>query len=322
MNAARNDGQNQIEDFDLDAPASEVDEAAATWLMRMTSGSVSAEQRAEFSRWRAADPAHEAAISEMRSLWASLPLDPPETVRAVPPRRPGTRRRSRVWALAASLMLGVGLAYMSFTDWRFDQATAAGELRTVKLEDGSTLVLSGDSALDVDLRGDLRRVALHRGEAYFEIQPDAARPFVVNVGSGEVRVVGTLFRIHREADVVDVLVSEGRVKVSNRQGSVMLGAGQQVSLSALALSEVVAVNAASELAWLSGRLILEGATLDHAVDRLNRYQDKTRIVLLKSDSQQRINTVIDLQRVDEWLVGVEQQGWARVARFGPVALVY
>ncbi len=322
MSTVDNSGRSQIEDFDLDQPVSEIDELAATWLIRMTSGNVTAEQRAEFARWRAADPAHEAAISEMRTLWSSLPLDAAAPVHAPQPRRVPVRRRARIWALAASLMLGVGLAYLSVTDWRFDQATGAGEVRTVALEDGSSLVLSGDTALDVDLRDDLRRVVLHRGEVYFEVQHDAQRPFVIDAGDAEVRVVGTHFRIRRDADAVEVLVAEGRVSVSDDQGTVMLDAGQQVASSADGLSAVAAANAERELAWLSGRLILEGVTLEETALLLNRYQSKTKVVLLAADSQRRFNTVVDLRRVDEWLVGVEQQGRGRVARLGSVAFIY
>ena len=316
-----------LDEFDFDVPGSAIDEAAAHWLVRMTSGHATAEERAAFARWRAADPAHEAALSTMRALWAEAPSGAPAqpampAVVAAPRARARRGRRAWRWALAASLLIGVVLGHQAWTQWRFDAATAPGELRTLALSDGSTVILSGDTALDVDMRPDVRRIVLARGEAYFDVQHDAARPFVVDTGFGEARDIGTAFSVRREAGFARVTVASGRVEVHHGDDAATLDAGQQLTLDAKPLGAVETVDADKALAWHAGRLVLDQVTLDEAARALNRYRRGRVIVLVPSQRQHPFNTVIELDHVDAWLMGVERQGWGRVVRLGPLTAIY
>lgn len=310
-----------IEDFDSETPASAAEQAAAVWLVRLTSGDVTPEQRVEFARWRAADTANEAALSALRALWSALPLPALQPVPVAAPRKAPRRRRLRQWALAASLLVGVAVGYQALTVGRYDQVTAAGERRTLTLADGSQVVLGSDTALDIDLQPQLRRVSLARGEAYFEVEHDPARPFVVDTAFGEVRVVGTRFSVRSEGEQARVTVADGRVRVSGGNEAVELQPGQSVTLDRQALSGIESVNAEQALAWRSGRLVLEGVTLDQAAQILNRHRAGTIVVMVDAAVQQPFNTVIDLDRVDEWFSAVEQQQRGKVLRLGPLTLI-
>src|SRR3546814_16020939 len=59
----------------------------------------------------------------------------------------------------------------------------------------------------------VRQIALKSGEAWFQVAKDRARPFVVEIGDVRVRAVGTAFSVRREANGVDVQVTEGVVEV-------------------------------------------------------------------------------------------------------------
>ncbi len=53
------------------------------------------------------------------------------------------------------------------------------ELRSLTLEDGTQVRLGPESALGVDFTAGERRVRLLKGEAFFDVVPNAARPFRV-----------------------------------------------------------------------------------------------------------------------------------------------
>jgi transmembrane sensor len=83
------------------------------------------------------------------------------------------------------------------------------------LADGSVVDLNAGAEIDVDFTGAWRRVTLRKGEAHFRVAKDAQRPFVVAVGTVEVRAVGTAFSVELGQQAIEVLVTEG-VVVLNR----------------------------------------------------------------------------------------------------------
>jgi transmembrane sensor len=131
--------------------------------------------------------------------------------------RPFVRRTS--WVLAASVLLGLGIAIVVY---RLERAptdrfsTVVGGLEAVPLADGSRVTLNTDSELHVSLEPQERLVSLDRGEAYFEVAKDKSRPFIVNVGPKRVIAVGTQFSVRRDGDSIQVIVTEGTVRMEVR----------------------------------------------------------------------------------------------------------
>ena len=83
------------------------------------------------------------------------------------------------------------------------------------LADGSVVELNANSEVRVDLLPQQRRVALARGEAHFTVAHDTARPFIVSAQGVAVRAVGTAFNVRLASSSVEVLVTEGKVAVSD-----------------------------------------------------------------------------------------------------------
>jgi transmembrane sensor len=95
------------------------------------------------------------------------------------------------------------------------------------LPDGSTVELNAGAEITVDFAGPLRRVALRRGEAHFQVVKDPQRAFIVAAGGVEVRAVGTAFAVELNAGEIEVVVTEGRVAVEkpvNSQPAAPVGA--------------------------------------------------------------------------------------------------
>ena len=162
-------------------------------------------------------------------------------------------------------------------EWNRVVVPRKGEYRVV-LADGSVVYLNSDSELrfPTSFEGGERRVWL-RGEGYFEVERDAARPFVVTTEAIAVRVLGTRFNVNAyegEPGVRTTLV-EGRVRVDGRRGGdgMVLVPGEQATWKEGQLSKR-RVNVEAVVAWIEGRFYFEeGATLEEIAAQLERWYD-------------------------------------------------
>jgi transmembrane sensor len=160
-------------------------------------------------------------------------------------------------------------------------ATNVGAIDTVPLADGSHITLNTDSRIRVDLAPGERRIELDRGEAFFQVAKDPARPFVVKVGNKRVIAVGTQFSVRRDdAGDIRVAVSEGKVRVETDSpagsavpvlvaGDVAQTAKTEVFVRPHATGEVE-----EEMSWRSGYITLRDMTLADAVAEFNRYNKR------------------------------------------------
>lgn len=286
--------------------ATSIDTQAADWLGRRELGLTPAEER-EFQAWLTADARHGAAWAECRATWDLL--DDAAAIPALAPPAPA-RSSLRFWRPAA-LAVAAAVAVGFFVLHRPDPAAAsshqaisteAGGLKKVELADGSVIHLNGGSALTVDLTPGERRIALARGEAFFQVAPDPTRPFIVRAAGYAVRAVGTAFNVAVTAQAVDVLVTEGKVRVDDvaqgrsvlpedgaTGGPPVLAAGQRISLnlspaSALA-SASVAIQPVAEpevrqaLAWQIRLLDFDNQPLSDVVAGFNRHNQHQLVIL-------------------------------------------
>ena len=105
-----------------------------------------------------------------------------------------------------------------------------GDYRMV-LGDGTKVWVNSASELEIPERFQAgeRRVRL-RGEAYFEVARDTARPFWVEAEGVSVQVLGTRFNVaaYGEDGRVETTLAEGKVAVSSGEGRrVVLKPGEQ-----------------------------------------------------------------------------------------------
>ncbi|GAA4493148.1 hypothetical protein GCM10023172_01330 [Hymenobacter ginsengisoli] len=166
---------------------------------------------------------------------------------AVRPLWPLARRAAvRRWQLAAGLVLLLGVSYALARGWLIKPQeltltyVSAANRQLIRLPDGSTVWLNAHSRLRYAGVGrapaqGLRAVQL-TGEAYFEVLPNLARPFIVNTTTARVRVTGTAFNVRAYAaeDSVEVSVTHGQVWLTHLSApdSVQLPAGTRAALHA------------------------------------------------------------------------------------------
>lgn len=146
------------------------------------------------------------------------------------------------------------------------------------LADGSTVELKEGAHIEVDFSGTFRRVKLTSGEAHFQVAKDKARPFIVSAGQTEVRAVGTAFSVLLASEAVDVVVTEGSVRVgagTEKAGEpALVGAGNRCVVAAdlrPLVQPVSGTEAGERLAWRVTQLEFSRTPLTEVVSLMNRH---------------------------------------------------
>ncbi len=152
--------------------------------------------------------------------------------------RPEVKKRRlpvTVWAAAmiAILVMAFGWFFL-ISDKAPESLHVATTNNTTEqlLPDGTKVFLNYNSRITYPehFNGDLRTVSL-QGEAFFDVKPDPAHPFVIQANGTEIRVLGTSFNVkaYNEAPV-RVDVATGKVRVSKDAHRVELVKGQSAEV--------------------------------------------------------------------------------------------
>lgn len=276
---------------------------AAAWLAQGDDG-LTAEEQADFARWQQADPRHAAAVTRLEKTWTALQelreFRPESRVHPNRDLLAGARPPAKIISFpsaAALAGLAAAVALAAFTWWPrlalppvesapSTYATTTDGYQRVTLEDGSVLELNANSLARVLYTPEQRRVELERGEAHFTVAKNPARPFIVHAGTVAVRAVGTAFNVRLADHAVEVLVTEGRVKVVNHAaGSAApgdlpeLGASERLVVSMQPAAVTVSARAEflpteavqTALAWQGPRLRFNETPLAEVVAQFNRH---------------------------------------------------
>ena len=302
-----------------------MDEEALAWASRLDAGLAPREQAA-FARWLARDPAHEWRLAHYRQFYAQLHGTVPALLAAgrvsLPPARAPRRVRPLIWgaglaAAAAAMVLGGIL----FFQRPLEVSTPAAQRQSLVLADGSHADLNARTALSVRLRGSERRVRLERGEAYFEVAKDSARPFFVETPTGTVRVTGTKFNVRIDPPgSLAVTVLEGSVAVSTSpvgepQRDFKLGGQDQVTFEGgLATQQrLTATTAENTVAWREGKIAFEDTPLAVALERFAAYHGR-RLTVAPEAAGLLIGGRYTLDDLDAFLAAVERMLPVRMLR--------
>lgn len=277
-----------------------VEAAAAAWALRHP---LDPAERSELEAWLAQDRRHAGALLRAQAglsvIDRALTREDFSAAPANSTPRPAPTRR---WLLAGTGG-AIAAAIAGVVGWPMlmgeHVATAHGEIRRLPLADGSVATIDTGSELRVVMASDSRRIALHKGQAWFQVAKDRTRPFVVDAGIAQARAVGTAFSVQRTDAGVQVAVTEGKVAVwaSDASGAMtILEAGQYANFRRGAPAPVTGTAPAAierALAWRSGEISLENETLASAVAQFNRYNRQQLVV-------------VDTDLADERLVGLFQ----------------
>jgi transmembrane sensor len=312
-------------------PPADPHDAAAWWHAIFEVGHDTAEDRARFDAWLAANPAHRDAYNAVDLAWEGITAaaaDP--ALLAMREEALGIARRRGSWgerlaAVAAMFAVVVFGAVAALQFGLFPSGgafqTEIGERSTVTLSDGSRVTLNTNTRLTPLFDGKVRRVVLERGQAYFEVAKDKVHPFIVEAAGQRVRAVGTAFdvRVEPGAQGMAVTLVEGRVTVEPVAASAnaklaTLEPGDQLVVKAALAPATVRANVDRVTSWREGRLIFDDVSLADAVKEVNRYS-RAQIVLGDARLQAlRVSGVFDAGRNASFIEGVTGAYRVRVAK--------
>jgi len=153
-----------------------------------------------------------------------------------------------------------------------------GEYKLV-LSDGSKVFLNSVSKLTypVVFNEEIRQVNLE-GEAYFEVEKDASRPFFVNINGMQIEVVGTSFNVkaYTDEDEIYTTLVEGKIKLNtDKSGDEWILAPDQQAILEKNSNEVVVrkVDAQQYIAWKNGVYLFTNQSLEDIMKTLSRWYD-------------------------------------------------
>ncbi|WP_297507764.1 FecR family protein [uncultured Caulobacter sp.] len=280
---------------------------------------LTASEQAYLDAWAASSATAREEIARTREAWMALGLaaeDPAvRAMRQAARREAGLDRvaapRSLVrrlviaglgLAVAAALAVGVTLSTRVETRVFTAPDHAAAHLT---LTDGSRVTLSPGGRLESRFTLGARDVALRKGDAYFEVAHNARRPFTVAASGRTLTVLGTRFNVAGGRRLTVSLV-EGSLRVSQAGApSVVLRPGERYVETAPAAGAVQAGDVAGDAAWTSGRVVLTGATLAQAAERLSRAAGRRVELTDPALSNLRLSGSLRIERMSDVAAGLE-----------------
>lgn len=199
----------------------------------------------------------------------------------------------QAYRVAAILCLAVGLSWIANLSNLSSKKTVQpeplayiehrlppGMKSTFALPDGSKVVLNAGSTLRYikDFEVD-RRALFLEGEAYFEVQKDSLRPFVVYAGNLSTTAIGTSFAISAYVpDSVQVYLLTGKAVVADSlgyEGQVFLEKGETASMGSSGTVFKSTFDEEEVMAWTKGIIIFDKTPISVAIKTLENWYGVT-----------------------------------------------
>ncbi len=309
------------------------------WILRVEADPA---ERAALQVWLAANPGHEAAWQEALRAWNMAAAVPAQhkadwetptakishgtivTGAKIPPfsKTPALRYiaswRTVATGIAALLALFLMVGLWPIVEWRLhaDMVAASGESREMRLMDGSVVQLDSGSAIKVHYSATSREISLLRGQAFFQVQHDPARPFAVHAGNLDVRVVGTAFNINAGESSYTVAVQSGLVELRHGSLNELLRAGDRLVIDRNGGGSSLSQIAPADIAvWRDGLLFVENALLSEVVQELRRYSSNLILITDAELARRRVTGLYDIRDPDRALQALVEPYGAGLRRY-------
>lgn len=315
-------------------------EQAVSWFLRIQEGNMSDDENLQWRNWQQQSKEHRLAYRKVELTWQDLDLArdislPAKEGKAIRTffEQSVSGIRSWYWAGAVAVMSTIIIgSYLFLDNWEraFIESnpsevvqTAMGEHKQLNLPDGSTVEIGAKSIVSINYSSDVRKLTLFKGEALFTVKEDAQRPFIVDIGGGQVKAVGTQFNIHRSNFELLVAVVDGIVELNKKQGFNTTGnmdffADSKQNLRIIAASQQVRIDKNGVMgpvkevdidrviSWQNNILSFENRPLEEVVADINRYSDWEIIIMDMDQRNRTVTGTFFVGQLDNWLTGMEQ----------------
>ena len=201
-------------------------------MIRVLDGYATETEQKQLNDWLKKSPANQTTFNEFQQIWtgaadasllnnldieadlkkvkAQAKTDNPQLATRNP--KPETRLLSisflrKIAAILLPLAV-IGIALSIY----LHQGTGP---KSVLLSDGTKVWLYQDAHLEYPATfAETTRSVKLTGEAFFEVAKDATKPFIIEAGASEIRVLGTSFNVQSTVEATNVIVNTGKVQLS------------------------------------------------------------------------------------------------------------
>jgi transmembrane sensor len=320
---------NEPEDRALEP--SQLEQEAAGWVLRFTSGDASRADLDALARWSAISPAHRRAFDEVSRTWQVLG----SAERAGSPtlaafqNRHGTHVAPRIdrravlgGAFAASAAGAVYLAvrppfdlWWSWSERTADYRTDTGERRQIALSEGVLVEMNTQTSIALrPAGGESGRIELIRGEAIISASPGADSPVTIMARDGRIVATDARFNVRHDLGSVCVTCLQGKLQVERMTTTLPLSAGRQVVYSEKGIGVAVPVDASAVTAWQDGVVIFDGTPIVDVIAEINRYRRGKVVLLNAALGRERFNARFRIENIDRVVGQIEQVFGARATK--------
>ena len=172
----------------------------------------------------------------------------------------------------------VGDSEMASVQWE-ERTVPHGQKLSLTLADGTSIKLNSGSSIAFPSRfGNGPRVVRLQGEAFFDVQRDTLRPFIVESDKVKTTVLGTSFnvRAYPEDTRVQVAVVEGRVSVEKQAaagGSAVLLLPDEMAVYNTFSGDMKksGFDRDNILGWLEQKIVFRNASFQEIVKELEKW---------------------------------------------------
>ncbi|WP_160713311.1 FecR family protein [Chitinophaga solisilvae] len=226
----------------------------------------------------------------------------------------------------AAIVTGL-IALGGYAGWQWLQppafvvySSAAGERRTFRLPDGTRVMLNAGSRLTIPhgFCTSGREVTLS-GEAFFDVQVAAGKPFVVHTTGMDIRVLGTVFnvRAYPEDKTAVTTLLRGKVEVLVKAAGkrMVLAPAEKVAIQTAHPAEKPVLtkvtlqqqdSVAQEVLWTRNRLILNDLPLREAALEMERWYGVRITVDNSISGKLRYTATFEKETVEQALQALQQ----------------
>ena len=275
-----------------DRQREEVHRTAAAWHARMLEPRSEAEVDA-FEIWLASDPAHPRAYAEMEALSAAGRALPQQSNKNGAPKASDSR-----WRPAAAVALAVVAVIVGVWAWQLSSAPAFAAVtnpgpavRTIRLADGTGIVLDADSQIAVAQGSGARSIRVDKGRVRIDAR-STALPVQVAAGLSSFTATAALFDVVVDGPSVTIASLDGRVAILEDKGRDPSTVEQG---RAILVDEEGRHPVAHDPAWPASRMRFERARLDRVVAIANRLGDPDIVLADPSLAAIPVSGVLDLR---------------------------
>ena len=210
------------------------------------------------------------------------------------------------------LLASTWLAYRQFTStetaavYAMQEITSPAGMRSqVVLPDGSKVWLNAESTLKfpVPFPKDIRNIDL-KGEAFFEVVKNQNKPFVVQSGNVQVKVLGTRFdcKAFDEDKTIEVILEEGSVALNSNTTatgaeSVLKPGDRAVIEKETGKTQISNEEVQKYIAWHTGKLVFDNTSMEEVASMIERWYGVVVVIKDPEILKYRFTTTFDNESI-------------------------